>query len=148
MLLQLAWRNVWRNRRRTVITISSIFFAVLLALFMRSLQFGSYKNMIRNSVELYSGYIQIHRNGYWEDRSINNLMEVTDSLSATVASTPHVEFAIPRLETFVLAAAEEVSKGVVVIGTDPVLEDRMTRLADRVVEGAYMEADTRGVMVA
>lgn len=148
MLLQLAWRNVWRNRRRTVITISSIFFAVLLALFMRSLQFGSYKNMIRNSVELYSGYIQIHRNGYWEDRSINHLMEVTDSLSATVASTPHVEFAIPRLETFVLAAAEEVSKGVVVIGTDPVLEDRMTRLADRVVEGAYMEADTRGVMVA
>lgn len=148
MLFQLAWRNVWRNRRRTIITISSIFFAVLLALFMRSMQKGSYANMIRNSVELYSGYIQIHREGYWEDRSINNLLEVTDSLSRVVLSSPHVEFYIPRLETFVLAASDEVSKGVIVIGTDPGSENRMTRLAAKVVDGEYTGADTRGVMVA
>ena len=148
MLFQLAWRNVWRNRRRTIITISSIFFAVLLALFMRSMQKGSYANMIRNSVELYSGYIQIHREGYWEDRSINNLLEVTDSLSRVVLSSPHVEFYIPRLETFVLAASDEISKGVMVIGSDPGAENRMTRLAAKVVDGEYTGADTRGVMVA
>src|SRR5688500_3201120 len=148
MLFQLAWRNVWRNRRRTIITISSIFFAVLLALFMRSMQKGSYENMIRNSVELYSGYIQIHREGYWEDKSINNMLEVTDSLTVVVASSPHVEFYIPRLETFVLAASDEISKGVIVIGTDPDAENRMTRLAAKVVEGEYISADTRGVMVA
>ena len=148
MLPSLAWRNVWRNRRRTIITVSSIFFAVLLALFMRSMQKGSYENMIRNSVELYSGYIQIHENGYWEDKSINNMLVVTDSLKAAVASTPHVNFQIQRLETFVLAASHEISKGVMLIGTDPQPENRMTRLADRVVEGSYMKPDTRGVMVA
>jgi ABC-type lipoprotein release transport system permease subunit len=148
MLIQLAWRNVWRNKRRTIITISSIFFAVLLALFMRSMQKGSYENMIRNSVELYSGYIQIHRAGYWQDKSINNMMEVNDSLTSIVQSTPHVNYYITRLETFVLAASRDVSKGVVVIGTSPEEEDRMTELSGRVVEGQYMKADSRGVMIA
>ena len=148
MLLQIAWRNVWRNKRRTIITVSSIFFAVLLALFMRSMQLGSYENMIRNSVEMYSGYIQIHRQGYWEDKSINRMLAVTDSLETIIQSTPHVSFYIPRLETFVLAASRDISKGVMVIGTDPEPEDRMTKLADKVVEGAYFEADTRGVMIA
>lgn len=148
MLLSLAWRNVWRNKRRTIITVSSIFFAVLLALFMRSMQKGSYENMIRNSVELYSGYIQIHRKGYWQDKSINNMLAVTDSLQSAIASTPHVNFHIPRLETFVLAASREISKGVMLVGTDPRAEDRMTQLADKVIEGSYMTADTRGVMVS
>lgn len=148
MLLSLAWRNVWRNKRRTIITVSSIFFAVLLALFMRSMQKGSYENMIRNSVELYSGYIQIHRKGYWQDKSINNMLAVTDSLQSAIASTPHVNFHIPRLETFVLAASREISKGVMLVGTDPGPEDRMTQLADKVIEGSYMTADTRGVMVS
>lgn len=115
---------------------------------MRSMQLGSYENMIRNSVELYSGYIQIHRAGYWEDKSINNMMVITDTLRQQVESTPHVNLFIPRLETFVLAASGEVSKGVMVIGTAPEEENRMTKLADRVVEGEYMRADTRGVMVA
>lgn len=148
MLFQIAWRNVWRNKRRTIITVSSIFFAVLLALFMRSMQLGSYENMIRNAVELYSGYIQVHRDGYWEDKSINKMVAVTDSVRHIVTSTPHVNFFIPRLETFVLAASRDISKGVMVIGTDPETENRMTKLADKVVEGQFFSADTRGVMVA
>jgi ABC-type lipoprotein release transport system permease subunit len=148
MLLQIAWRNVWRNKRRTIITVSSIFFAVLLALFMRSMQLGSYGNMIRNSVELYTGYIQIHRNGYWADKSINKTLEATDSLKSVVESTRHVNFSIPRLETFVLAASRDISKGVMVIGTAPKPEDGMTKLAGKVVEGSYFKDDTRGVMIS
>lgn len=148
MLTQLAWRNVWRNKRRTIITLSSIFFAVLLALFMRSMQLGSYENMIRNSVEFYSGYIQIHKKGYWEDKSINKMIVESDSLKATVLNEPNVDFYIPRLESFVLAASDELSKGVMVIGTAPEEENRMTKLADRVIKGQYFTSDTRGVMVA
>ena len=148
MLFQLAWRNVWRNKRRTVVTISSIFFAVLLALFMRSLQKGSYENMIRNSVELYSGYIQVHAKGYWQDKSINRLLDVTDTLRQAIAATPHVGYFISRLETFALAASKDVSKGAMVIGTSPREEDRMTRLSAKVVQGAYFSDTTRGVLVS
>ena len=148
MLLQLAWRNVWRNRRRTIITVSSIFFAVLLALFMRSLQKGSYENMIRNSVELYSGYMQVHAKGYWQDKSINNLLDVTDTLSHAIASTPHVSYFISRLETFVLAASNDISKGAIVIGTSAREEDRMTKLSEKLISGQYFSDTTEGVLVS
>jgi ABC-type lipoprotein release transport system permease subunit len=148
MLFQLAWRNVWRNKRRTVITISSIFFAVLLALFMRSLQKGSYENMIRNSVELYSGYIQIHAKGYWQDKSVNKLIDVTDTLRQVIASTPHINYFISRLETFALAASNDISKGAILIGTSPREEDQMTKLSGKVISGQYFTDTTEGVLVS
>ena len=63
MYLILAWRNIWRNKRRSYITITSITFAVLLACVMRSMQLGSYERMIENAARFYTGYIQVHQNG-------------------------------------------------------------------------------------
>ncbi|MCH8034115.1 MAG: ABC transporter permease, partial [Bacteroidetes bacterium] len=56
----LAWRNLWRNKRRTLIASASIFFAVIFALLMRSMQEGSYDYMVDASVSMYTGYIQVH----------------------------------------------------------------------------------------
>jgi len=147
MLIKLAWRNIWRNKRRTTITVSSIFFAVLLALFMRSMQLGSYSRMIETSVEMYSGYIQVHDSGYWENKSINRLLEITPEVTDKVTSVEGVKFVIPRLENFALAASDELTKGVQVIGTDPETETAMTELADKVIEGEYFGVGGQGVMV-
>ncbi len=144
----LAWRNIWRNKRRTIITLSSIFFAVLLALFMRSMQLGSYGNMIKNSVESYSGYIQIHELGYWENKSINKLLEHSQSIQDSIENLPSVNYVIPRLETFALAATETLSKGVAVIGTDPEREDHMTKLSEKLVAGEFFEADKEGILIS
>ena len=64
LYLHLAWRNLWRNSRRTLISITSILFAVLLALAMRSMQNGTYDSMIQSAVGLYLGYVQVHAEGY------------------------------------------------------------------------------------
>jgi ABC-type antimicrobial peptide transport system permease subunit len=80
MYLTLAYRNIWRNRRRTLITILSITFAVLLACIMRSMQLGSYDKMIENSVRFHTGYIQIHKKGYWDDKVIDNSMPMDTSV--------------------------------------------------------------------
>ncbi|MCB0751665.1 MAG: ABC transporter permease, partial [Ignavibacteriae bacterium] len=74
-LLKMAWRNIWRNKKRTFLTMFSIFLAVFLSLFTRSMQVGSYSNMISNAVKLSTGYIQIHAKGYWEKKSINETFE-------------------------------------------------------------------------
>jgi ABC-type lipoprotein release transport system permease subunit len=79
-LLKMAWRNIWRNKKRTFLTMLSIFLAVFLSLFTRSMQKGSYANMISNAVKFSTGYIQIHKNGYWENKSINETFVYTNKI--------------------------------------------------------------------
>ena len=74
VVVRLAWRNLWRNKRRTLIASASVFFAVILALVMRSMQEGSYDYMVDASVSMYTGYIQVHAKDYWEKRSIDKSM--------------------------------------------------------------------------
>jgi len=144
--LKIAWRNLWRNKRRTFITMASVFVAVFLSLATRSMQIGSYDNMIKNAVRLSTGYIQIHDNGYWEDKSINNTFETSLSLYNSVNSNENITLTLPRLESFALGSSGVYTKGVFVIGTDPEIEDSLTNLSDKLVEGEYFN-DEEGVIV-
>ena len=110
MYITLAWRNVWRNKRRSIITIISIAFAVLLACIMRSMQLGSYERMIENAARFYTGYIQVHQNGYWDDKVIDKVFTTNDQLENLVATTQGVEAVVPRVESFALAAFETKTK--------------------------------------
>ena len=67
---KMAWRNIWRNPRRTLLTISAIAFACILLVFMLSFQFGSYDTMINSSVKINTGHLQIQAKGYNENRKM------------------------------------------------------------------------------
>ena len=86
MILKLAWRNLWRNKRRTAITLASVFFAVILATLMMSIKYGVYKNMTESMVASYTGFVQIHANGYWESKSIDDAFVLSDSLKDIINS--------------------------------------------------------------
>ncbi len=146
--LKLAWRNLWRNKRRTIITTSSIFFAVFLALIMRSAQIGSYSKMIKDVVEFYTGYIQIHKKGYWDNKSINNTFEYNDSIINKIEHLDNISLSVPRLESFALASTGELTKGVMLIGTDVVKENKFTKLSKRVIKGKYLSENDNGVLIA
>lgn len=88
MLLTLAWRNLWRNKNRTLITMASISSAVLLSVTLVSLQRGIFDNLIRNVVSFYTGYVQIHGKGYWKDQTLENCLPLSDSLLQSVLHTP------------------------------------------------------------
>lgn len=148
MYLILAWRNIWRNKRRSYITITSITFAVLLACVMRSMQLGSYERMIENAARFYTGYIQVHQNGYWDEKIIDNSFTYDDELIKTVESTEGVEVAVPRVESFALAAFDNKTKGSLVIGIDPDKENALTRVKNKIVEGEYLTTNDKAVMVA
>ncbi len=139
MLFKLAWRNIWRNKRRTYITAASVLFAVLFASFMESLQKGAWRHMISNVVNYYYGYVQVHRTGYWEEQSIDKAFEYKPSLATLAEGVSEVENVLPRLESFALAAAGDQTKGVLLVGIDPEREDAMTDLKERLQTGHYFE---------
>ncbi|RKZ57296.1 MAG: ABC transporter permease, partial [Gammaproteobacteria bacterium] len=68
----MAWRNLWRHKRRTWLTIGAMIFSNLLLVFLISLQFGSYRMMIDNTLKSYTGHMQIQLDGYNDDPKIRN----------------------------------------------------------------------------
>ncbi len=147
-LFKMAWRNLWRNKRRTLITMASVFLAVFLALVMRSFQLGSYRKMTEDVVRSYSGYIQIHAQAYWDNKTLDYSFEPVDSLTLLLRNISGVTGLIPRLESFALASGLEQTKGILVVGIDPDAEDVLTGLSRRVVQGRYLAIEESGVLVA
>lgn len=146
MLLKLSWRNLWRNKRRTLITVAAIVFAVFLAIVVSSLQQGTWEHMIGSVVERYSGYIQIHKKGYWHEQTLDNAMPLLtqDSLDG---GAENVQAFIPRIEAAALGAAQKQSMGAQVIGIDPQKETALTGMADRLVSGRYLDKKDAGVLI-
>jgi ABC-type lipoprotein release transport system permease subunit len=148
MFLDLAWRNIWRNKRRSLISIASVLLAVVVALLMRSMQKGTYANHIRNTVSFYTGYIQLHEPGYFEKQSIDKSIHVSDSLVEDIENIPHVTFAASRLESFALISGGSKTDVGMIVGVDPRIENRLTSLEDRLVEGKYLGANDNGILLA
>ena len=145
--IKLAWRNLWRNKRRTIITVLSVLFAFFLALVMRSMQLGSYDLMVESAVKTSTGYIQIHALGYWDDKTIDNTFISTDTLESRLLRTSHITSFISRLESFALISSGDMTKGIAVIGTDPQKEDEISALRGRVIKGSYLTSDDKDVLI-
>jgi ABC-type lipoprotein release transport system permease subunit len=146
-LLRLAWRNLWRNKRRTLITAASVFFAVLFALWMRSLQLGSYDLMVNNIVHAWSGYFQVHAKGYWDEQTLENSFEKTKEMDSLIHEVPGLTDFASRLESFALASYGMQTKGVMVTGIDPDQEDQLTSLRKKMTKGSYLKKDETGALI-
>ncbi len=143
----MAWRNTLRNRARSLITMASVFLAIFLALITRSMQIGSYDNMINNIVGAFTGNIQVHKSGYWDEKIIDNVFSYNDRLVNYIKSIDNVSAIAPRVETFALASYGNKTKGVMVNGIDPDAEDKFSKLKSKLVKGEYLNNDQEGVLL-
>lgn len=147
-IIKIAWRNLWRNKRRTVITAASVFFAIWFALIMRAFQLGSYDLMVNNIVHAYSGYFQVHAKGYWDDQVLNNGFISSEKLEKSLQETEGVAGCAPRLESFALASFGMQTKGVLVDGVNPDAENELTSLRKKLVAGQYLSQDDPGALIS
>ncbi len=146
--LKIAWRNLWRNKKRTIITVASIFFGVILSTLMSSMQEGSYSSMVENVVKFYSGYLQVQNEEYWDNKTINNSFEPTDDLYRIINDTKGVIHVAPRLESFALASSREITRGAMLFGIDPEKEENVTEASKWITEGNYLKAGDNGLIIA
>lgn len=139
---KLAWRNIWRNRRRTLITISAIVFAVLAAIVMQSMNRGSYEVMIDRMVSFTTGYLQIQDYRYDSEASLDNAFEFDETVREQVlGADPRITRILPRLETFMLAANDVSTRGSIVFGVDPEKEQAFNQIGNYLVEGRFPDAN-------
>ncbi|MFM2207834.1 MAG: hypothetical protein RL213_1809 [Bacteroidota bacterium] len=146
MIVRLIWRNLFRNKRRSLITMASVSFAVLLAISFRSLQMGVFRHLIRNVAGMHTGYLQIHRNGYQEEPTLDNSLEF-DSLQERMSASFDTAYTLlPRLESYCLISGDSVTKGSMIIATEPDIEDKLTALRKRIVTGKFISG--AGILLA
>ncbi len=148
MLLQLAFRNIWRNKRRTLITIGAVSFAVFLASFTNAFQKGAWDSIIDGAVTNYFGLIQIHGEGYSEEQIIDKSIPFTDAFKNLPDQIPAILAVNPRLESFALASEGDKTHGALVIGISPPAEDAMSNISAKIIAGAYLTEQDKGVIVA
>jgi ABC-type lipoprotein release transport system permease subunit len=127
---------------------ASIAFAVLFAIIMKSFQNGVFNNLIKNVVGYYSGYIQIHQKGYWDEQVLDNCFALDNSLIEKLKQNPQINVIVPRLETFVLISKGNSTKGCMLVGTDAVKENELTQLKNKIIKGAYFQNKEEAVILS
>lgn len=149
MYLKLAWRNIWRNKRRTLITVSSIMFAVIFAMFLESIERGSHNVAIENMTRFHTGYIQVQDYRFEDQPSLDNaFLYDAEQRNQILSASESINYLVPRIETFMLAAGEDVTKGAMVLGIDPEKEDRLNNLKDHLAEGGFSFENQTAVIAA
>ena len=142
----MAWRNLWRNKRRTFVTIAAMALALFVELLYSGLIVGMMSGMQEDVVELELGDIQVQAPAYLERPSLYEFMPESDALLAYLDELGYP--ATPRLLGGGLAASGEFSAGVSLRGIDVAREARVSRIADHVMEGAWLDpADPKGVVI-
>ncbi|MBI9074799.1 MAG: ABC transporter permease [Desulfatibacillum sp.] len=136
--LKLAWRNIWRHTRRSILTMMAIGFASLLLVFMLSFQFGSYESMIDASVKLSTGHLQVQAAGYNEKPEMRKVVPNPGVVMDILSRTPGIEAFTARSQTFVLASSEDRTRGIMVMGVNPETEKGVLSIATLIREGEYL----------
>jgi putative ABC transport system permease protein len=144
--IRMAWRNLWRNQRRTWLTAGGIAFAILLVVFSMSMQLGQYDIMMDNATSMMTGHIQIQSERYVDDERFEDTLSNATTLARLVEQLPAVRAVAPRVEAFALASAGERSFGAQVVGVDIEAEARTVRFLQFISSGRAPQGPTEAML--
>jgi len=135
----LAWRNLWRHKRRTWLTIGAMIFCNTLLVFLISLQLGSYQMMIDNTLSAFSGHLQIQHSDYNDEQKIHQSVPNVVQLAEQVRSELGLETVAARGLAFALASSDERSFGIALTGVQPQFESRVSSFPGLISQGRYLD---------
>ena len=138
IVLRLAWRNLWRQSRRTWLTIGAMVFSNALLVFMISIQFGMYDLMIDNTLQAFTGHMQVQAPGYKDDHKIRQVVPNVDRLADTLRQELELETVSARAAAFALASSEDRSYGLQIFGVDPIHEQLVSSIPGLVNQGNFL----------
>jgi len=149
-LIKLAFKNIFRNKRRTFLTITAVFFATFLVVIFKSFIGGLWDNNINNVIMLETGHIKIANKKYFEKEKVQPLeyyIEHAQKYIDQLEKLKGVDFATPRIKTPVMLNLNDKNYYAQLLGIDPEKEKRFNVIHDKIVEGEYLSPDSRGIMV-
>ena len=147
LVLRLAWRNLWRQPRRTWLTTGAMVFSNVLLVFMISLQFGMYGMMIDNTLRVLTGHLQVQAVGYKDEHKMRQTVPDVVGLAETLRRELAHDAVAPRALAFALASSKDRTYGVQIAGVDPVHEPLVSSIPGLVHAGTYLSDPDAGDIV-
>ena len=140
--LTLAWRNIWRHPRRTLLTIAAMVFADILLVFMLSMQLGQYRMMIDNSLGLFTGQMQVQAVDYLDEPQMYRSVADADQLAERIRQETGLQAVSARAYGFALVSSEKRTIGVQITGVDPVYEPQVSTIPGLVSDGSFLSSSS------
>ncbi len=150
MLVTVAWRNLWRNHRRSLIMLAAIAIGLWGMIWMTALMRGMVDQMIDDAISTLSGHVQIHAEGYLDDPSVEHTIPAAgdNMVLLGLLNSPQVSAWSQRIRVPAVIRSEREVYGVTLVGIDPQREQGLSFIADSVVDGHYLQSpDDRHVLL-
>jgi len=147
IVLRLAWRNLWRQPRRTWLTTGAMVFSNILLVFMISLQLGMYSLMINNTLRIFSGHMQVQAQGYKDEQKMRQVVPDVRGLAERLRTELGTNTIAARGWAFALASSEERSYGIGIYGVEPEYEPGVSSIPGLVKQGRFLGDSTASEVV-
>ena len=147
IIFTLAWRNLWRNHRRTIIMLAAISIGAWAMIFMTALMRGMVNEMLREGVRGLPGHVQVHHRGYRDDPSVENLLSLTAAELESELGAAGIERFTARVRVPAVISSERESRGVTLIGVDPAEEIAVDAIGTDIAEGRGLDGPDDGGVV-
>lgn len=147
MVKRLAWRSIWRNRRRTLITVSSIGLGITFAIFLVALGEGIYSQMIENAIRMQAGHIVLQNPEYQDSPATDLWVTPSDAFRERVTSIRGVESVRRIISGQGMARSGSGGVGVLLLGIEPSIEKKTSPMARKLVAGEFLEEGDDALIV-
>ncbi len=147
MIFKIALRNIFRQKRRSWLTMTSMTFGFALGALSIAMTYGGFGNIIDAFTRAHTGHIQVHREGYLDRPSIYKTIENATSVMDSLNAEYDIDAMAPRVLVSGLCAGDEKTSGVQIKGIDPELENRATSFNNTVKEGSPLETADMSILL-
>lgn len=140
-LIKLAWRNLFRNKRRTIIASIAIGIGLAVLIFADAFWMGMEQNMVKTATASFLGDGQIHREGFREAQAVEMTLNQLNEVVGGLSQEGIVEQFTPRTFAFGMITSPANVSAISLVGVQPSTERFLSKIDDAIVEGAYFEGD-------
>ena len=146
LVVVIAWRNLWRSKRRTWLMAGAIGFSIWLLTFGSAANYGTFNAMIRSATDLLLGHVQIQHEAFVESEQFRHRVQDATGVVRRIEGLPGVQAAAARAQAGALISVGESSLAGLVMGVDSKREPLLSTLPDRIVEGRYLQASDEVIL--
>lgn len=143
MIPIMSWRNIWRNRTRSLVVIAAIALGIWAAMFMSGFATGMVKGYLNDNIANVVSHLQIHDPNYSKEKDVKMMISDAATTANNIAKYPNVKSISVRTLVNGMIASSKEARGIQVKGIDPEEESRVSTIAEKIIEGEYLSTDKR-----